>query len=259
MPDSAAAMPPTASRPAAILLDALGTLVSLEPPAPRLRSELARRFALEVSEEEAARAIAAEIAYYRAHLDEGCDDAALAALRRRCAEVLRSALPDRAAALDLDAVLEALLASLHFTAFPDVRPALESARRYGQRLVVVSNWDVSLVGVLRGLELEPLLDGVVTSAAAGARKPSPAIFEQGLALAGVAAGNAIHVGDTLEEDVAGARAAGIEPVLIRRRGRPPVPGGGAPVPGSSQPFPGVRTISSLAELAAGDPCVTQPP
>jgi putative hydrolase of the HAD superfamily len=229
-------MPAAAPRPAAILLDALGTLVALEPPAPLLRDELARRFGLEVSQEEAARAIAAEIAYYRAHLDQGSDDAGLTALRRRCAEVLRSALPDPAARLELDPLVDALLASLRFHPFKDVRPALTSARDAGQRLVVVSNWDVSLVDVLRRLGLEPLLDGIVTSAGAGARKPSPAIFERGLALAGVAAGDAIHVGDTLNEDVAGARAAGIEPVLIRRGDGPPVSD--------------VRTISSLAELTA---------
>jgi putative hydrolase of the HAD superfamily len=223
-------------RPAAILLDALGTLVALEPPAPRLRAELAARFGLELSDEQAARAITAEIAYYRAHLDEGRDAAGLESLRRRCAEVLRSALPGDAAGLETDPLVEALLAALHFTAFPDVRPALATARERGQRLVVVSNWDVSLLGVLRGLELEPLLDAIVTSAATGARKPSPAIFEQALELAGVAAADAIHVGDTLDEDVAGARAAGIEPVLIRRTDGPPVPG--------------VRTISSLGELAA---------
>jgi putative hydrolase of the HAD superfamily len=222
-------------RPAAILLDALGTLVALEPPAPRLRAELAARFGLEVSEEQAARAIAAEIAYYRAHLDDGRDAAGLKSLRRRCAEVLRSALPGDRARPEVDPLVEALLASLRFTAFADVRPALESARERGQRLVVVSNWDVSLVGVLRGLELEPLLDAIVTSAGAGTRTPSPAIFEQALRLAGVTAADAIHVGDTLDEDVAGARAAGIEPVLIRRSDGPPVPG--------------VRTISSLAELA----------
>jgi putative hydrolase of the HAD superfamily len=221
--------------PAAILLDALGTLVGLDPPAPRLRVELAERFGLEVSEDEAARAIAAEIAYYRAHLDEGRDAAGLEALRRQCAVVLRSALPGDGAALDVDELVQALLASLRFTAFADVRPALEAARDRGQRLVVVSNWDVSLVGVLRGLELEPLLDAIVTSAGAGARKPSPVIFDQALALAGVTPADAIHVGDTLDEDVAGARAAGIEPVLIRRGDAPPVSG--------------VRTISSLAELA----------
>ncbi len=226
----------SAARPAAILLDALGTLVALEPPAPRLRVELLERFGLEVSEADAAHAIAAEIAYYRAHLDDGRHDAALRELRRRCAEVLRSALPGAGARLKTDPLVEALLASLRFSAFADVRPALESARRRGLRLVVVSNWDVSLVAVLRNLELAPLLDGIVTSAGAGARKPSPDIFEQALRLAEVPASHAVHVGDSLDEDVAGARAAGIEPILIHRGDGPAVTG--------------VRTISSLSELAA---------
>ena len=241
-------MQATATPPAAILLDALGTLVALEPPAPLLRAELARRFGLGVSERQAERAIAAEIAYYRAHLDDGRDQESLEALRRRCAGVLRSELP--AADLELDPLVDALLASLQFTPFADVRPALVEARTRGQRLVVVSNWDVSLHGVLRALELEPLLDGIVTSAGAGARKPAPAIFEQGLTIAGVEPGEAIHVGDSLDEDVAGARSAGIEPVLVLRE---PVLPRREPVlvrrePGST--LPGVRTISNLAELAA---------
>ena len=229
-------MSATDSQPAAVLLDALGTLVALEPPAPRLRAELAARFGVEISEDEAARAIAAEIAYYRCHLDEGRDEARLHALRRRCAEVLRAALPGAGNGLELEPLVEALLASLRFSAFPDVRPALEAARAHGQRLVVVSNWDMSLEGVLRALGLAPLLDGVITSAVAGTRKPAPAIFAQALELAGVPAGEAIHVGDTLDEDVAGARAAGIEPVLIRRT--------------CGRAVPGVRTISSLTELIA---------
>ena len=171
-----------------------------------------------------------------ASLDEGRDEAALRDLRRRCAGVLRSALPDPASRVEVDLLVEALLASLRFSAFPDVRPALESLRESGRRLVVVSNWDVSLVGVLRNLGLEPLLDAIVTSAGAGARKPSAAIFEQALDQAGVPAGDAIHVGDSLDEDVAGARTAGIEPILIHRGDGPPVAG--------------VRTISSLSELAA---------
>jgi putative hydrolase of the HAD superfamily len=230
-------MPVAVRQPAAVLLDALGTLVALEPPAPLLRSELAGRFGLEVTETQASRAIGAEIAYYRAHLDEGRDPLALEQLRRRSAEVLRSALPDAGAGLELDPLVQALLASLRFSAFPDVRPALLAARARGQRLIVVSNWDISLGDVLRTLGLTSLLDGVLTSAGAGARKPAPAIFEQALALANVRARDAIHVGDSLDEDVAGARAAGIEPVLIRR-------GDGAAAE------PGVRTISSLAELAS---------
>ncbi len=222
--------------PRAILLDALGTLIALHPPAPLLRTELERRFGVRVSAGDAERAIAAEIAYYRAHLDEGRDPEALAALRRRCAERLRDALPPPAQAQvsDLPGLTEALLAALRFSPFGDTRPALARLRRLGLRLVVVSNWDVSLHAVLERLGLGVVLDAVVTSAEAGVRKPAPAIFERALALVGVTAPEAIHVGDSVEEDVAGARAAGIVPVLVRRNG------GAGP--------DGVRTISTLTEL-----------
>src|ERR1700761_5077861 len=79
----------------ALLVDGLGTLVSLQPPAPLLRRELALRYGVDVSEGEAARALAAEIAFYRAHMGDGRDADSLAALRRRCAETLVDALPDR--------------------------------------------------------------------------------------------------------------------------------------------------------------------
>src|SRR5689334_15259107 len=188
-----------------MLLDALGTLLDLEPPAPRLRTELMQRFGLDFSETDAQRAIATEIAYYRAHLDEGRDKAALADLRSRCAEALREGLPDdeRLAAIDNAALTSALLASLQFEPFADVRPALAAARAAGRRLVVVSNWDVSLNEALDQLGLTQMLDGVVTSAAFGARKPSRAIFEYALGLAGVAAYEALHIGDSLAEDGAG--------------------------------------------------------
>ncbi|MDQ6841230.1 MAG: HAD-IA family hydrolase [Actinomycetota bacterium] len=222
--------------PAAILLDALGTLVALHPPAPRLAAELRTRLGVKITVVQAGQAIGAEIAYYREHLDEGRDAATLADLRQRCTEVLRRALPpcDEIAEADRELLQQALLASLRFSAFEDARPALELARHRGQRLVVVSNWDVSLHDVLQRIRLAPLLDGVVSSAEAGARKPAPEIFERALALVGVSAAQAIHVGDSLDEDLAGARATGIEPVLIARDGGP-------------RP-PGVRVIESLVEL-----------
>jgi putative hydrolase of the HAD superfamily len=225
--------------PRALLIDGLGTLVSLAPPAPALRIELSARFGVEVSEEQAGAALAAEITYYRAHMGLGRDADSLGALRRRCAEVLRDALPpsDRLAALDPNEVTEALLAALRFEAFADARPALTRARAVGARVIVVSNWDVSLIEVLERVGLSPLLDGVVTSAAVGAAKPAPGIFSHALALAGVPAGDAVHVGDSLEEDVRGAAACGIEPVLLRRDGEPRIDDSGH-----------VTTISSLADL-----------
>ena len=221
----------------AVLLDALGTLVELQPPAPRLRDQLAARFGAEVSLAEAEVAIAAEIGYYRAHLNEGRDADALEELRLRCARTLRDALPRpaRAAVPDGTALVETLLASLHFEPFPDAVVVLPRLRAGGRRLVVVSNWDVSLHEVLERIGLAGELDAVVTSAEVGARKPDRAIFERGLELAGAPADQVIHVGDSPREDVDGARAAGIEPVLLRRDG------GAGPA--------GVRTIASLEELA----------
>lgn len=221
----------------AILLDALGTLAELEPPAPRLREVLAARHGVQITEAEAECAIAAEIAYYRSHLDEGRDADSLAALRRRCAQALREALPAGApiARVTEQELTDALLSALRFRPFEDAKSALDHARSRGLRLVVVSNWDVSLHAVLEQIGLAPLLDGVVTSAEIHARKPSPAIFEHALALAGVKAREALHVGDNFEEDVVGARAAGLDAILLRRDG-------------SAGPD-GVQTIASLAQLA----------
>jgi putative hydrolase of the HAD superfamily len=229
----------------ALLIDGLGTLVALAPPAPALRHELAARFAIEVSEEQAGRALAAEIAFYRAHMGLGRDRDSLAALRRRCAEVMRDALPpsERLAALDGEALTEALLSALRFDAYPDARPALLRARRAavrGFRIIVVSNWDVSLADVLERVGLAPLIDAVVTSAAVGAAKPAPAIFAHALGLAGVRAQDALHVGDSLEEDVLGAAACGIPAVLLRRD-----QDGGARGPVAPD---GVAVVGSLAEL-----------
>ena len=219
-----------------MLLDALGTLLELEPPAPRLRDELGRRFGVEVPPDQARDAIAAEIAYYRRHLNDGRDPESLAGLRARCAQALRDALAPEARARipGGGALVEALLASLHFDPFPDAVRALPALRAGGARLVVVSNWDVSLHEVLERVGLAEALDGVLTSAEVGARKPDVAIFERALAVTGVPADETIHVGDNPAEDVAGARAAGIEPVLIRRDGGPGPDG--------------VRTISTLTEL-----------
>jgi putative hydrolase of the HAD superfamily len=222
-------MPPQPIR--AILLDALGTLVRFEPPAPLLRAALQQR-GVEVSEAAAEAAIRAEIAYYRAHLHEGRDAASLADLRERSAEAMRPVL-------GVDGPLtDALLAALRFHAYPDAPPALRALQARGLRLVVVSNWDVSLHARLEETGLAALVDGAVASAELGVAKPDGAIFAHALELAGVPPAAALHVGDSAREDVEGALAAGLRAVLVVRdgaRGAPP---------------PGVPAITSLAELPA---------
>jgi putative hydrolase of the HAD superfamily len=227
--------PSSGRRLQAILLDALGTLMHFEPPAPLLRVALRERCGVVVSEAVAEAALRDEIAYYRAHLDEGRDAASLADLRRRCALAMRPAL---GVDIDPDALTDALLAALRFHAYPDAAPALRTLRDRGLSIVVVSNWDHSLHERLAETGLAPLVDAAVASAELGRAKPDPVIFDDALELARAPAAAALHAGDSLYADVEGARAAGLRAVLVARDGAP------ADVPD------GVPVIASLAELPA---------
>lgn len=191
----------------AVFLDALGTLLELEPPWAHLRRALGD----DVPEERLVAAVRAEMAYYRDHSHEGCDAASLAALRERAAAVLSEQL-----GRPVD--VERLMGAIRFRAFPDAVPALEALGARGLTLVCVSNWDCALPEVLERTGLDSYFDGEVTSAGAGARKPDPAIFRPALEIAGCEPAEALHVGDTPEEDVEGARAAGIPVLLIDRGG-----------------------------------------
>ncbi len=189
----------------AVFLDALGTLVDLEPPWVHLRAEIPDR----ISDGALVAAVRAEMDFYKRHAHEGRDEGSLAGLRERCAEVLTEEL-------GVEVSVEQLLGSVRFRPYPDAEPALRDLGSRKVRRIVVSNWDISLQTVLERCGLASELDGVVSSASAGARKPDPAIFERALALAGCQPAEALHVGDTPEEDLDGARAAGIEALLIDR-------------------------------------------
>jgi putative hydrolase of the HAD superfamily len=190
----------------AVLLDALGTLVDLEPPWTHLAT------ALGIPEDEhLVRAVRAEMAYYRDHAHEGRDERSLADLRQRCAAVLGQEL-------GREIRVPEMMGAIRFRPYEDAAPALASLRGLGLKLVCVSNWDVSLPDVLERCGLGGAIDATVTSAGSGSRKPDPAIFESALKLVQTPAEEAVHVGDTPEEDIAGARAAGIRALLLDRGG-----------------------------------------
>jgi putative hydrolase of the HAD superfamily len=97
---------------------------------------------------------------------------------------------------------------------PDAPLLLAELRARGLATLVVSNFDARVRGILAALDLAPLIDRVTISSEAGAAKPDPAIFQRALADLGVAPGDVLHVGDTVREDLRGARAAGLQVVLV---------------------------------------------
>lgn len=188
----------------AVTIDAYGTLVALRDPVPSLQRSLAER-GVERTADETRAAFVAEIAFYVERSHEGRDAATLARLRRDCTAVFLAAA---GAELDPDEFTPAFLDALVFEAEPGAADACRALAGRGLRLAVVSNWDIGLHDHLETLGLGALVDTVVTSAEAGAPKPSPAVFELALERLGAVPERTVHVGDS-DADAAGARAAGL--------------------------------------------------
>ena len=112
--------------------------------------------------------------------------------------------------------------------------ALDRLRAAGLRLGVVSNSDGRVVQALEAAGLSDSFDVVIDSGVVGIEKPDPRIFQAALDALGVAPQEALYVGDLFEVDVVGARAAGIEAVLL--------------APFGSRPSWSCRTAASIHDL-----------
>lgn len=97
---------------------------------------------------------------------------------------------------------------------PDVVETLTRLRDAGRRLLVVSNSDGRLHELMRRTGLDGYFDLIVDSTEAGTEKPDPRIFHHALATLGASPDDTLHVGDFYEIDVIGARAAGVDAVLL---------------------------------------------
>jgi HAD superfamily hydrolase (TIGR01549 family) len=109
--------------------------------------------------------------------------------------------------------------SENFELFEDALPVLEELRAAGLRLGLVSNGIRDLREFAAHHRLD--VDAIVGSRAHGYVKPHPTIFRAALGQLGVEPEDAAMVGDSLEEDVEGARALGMRAILIDREDRHP--------------------------------------
>ena len=105
--------------------------------------------------------------------------------------------------------------------FPDVIPTLTACRKAGLTLGIVSNFEAWLEGMLIEMEVAPFFSFMVISGKEGVEKPDPAIFNLALERGGVAAEEAVFVGDHPRLDVEAASRLGMTAVLIDRPGRYP--------------------------------------
>ncbi len=113
-----------------------------------------------------------------------------------------------------------LFASDSGALYSDVVPTLQHLRDSGFKLAIVSNWDSPLDPLTERLGIAEYFDAIVASHDVRVRseKPDPHIFSYALAAVGTSAAEVVHVGDTYEADIVGARDVGIRPILLDRDG-----------------------------------------
>ncbi len=103
--------------------------------------------------------------------------------------------------------------------FPETASTLARLKAQGVELGIISNFDSRLFSVMRGLGIEEAFDTVTISSLAQAAKPAPKIFQLALDKHAVDPEEALHVGDSLRDDVEGATKAGLHAVLLDRQGK----------------------------------------
>jgi putative hydrolase of the HAD superfamily len=93
---------------------------------------------------------------------------------------------------------------------------LKDLKKLGLTLGIITNLNQDMDVLLNELDLQTIIDVIVTSSEVGVEKPHPSIFLRALDKVGITPQEAIHVGDQLFSDAQGAKAVGIKPVLIVR-------------------------------------------
>jgi putative hydrolase of the HAD superfamily len=208
-------------RPRGLLLDAMGTLIGLRQPLGEGYAAVAAGLGLQLDAAAISQAFptiyrqAPPLAFPGLEGD-ALRQAELTWWGERIAAVLAASGAPPAPATLTPALFQHYSQAQAWRVYADVPEHLARWRAQGLRLAVVSNFDGRLPGLLAELGLADWLDAVVVSSSAGAAKPDPAPLHQALAALDLEPHQAWHVGDS-PEDEAGARAAGLPCLLVRRR------------------------------------------
>jgi putative hydrolase of the HAD superfamily len=210
----------------AVFFDAVGTLVFPNPPAHEVYAALARKQGVELDP----RAVRERfVAAFR--IEEQADRASGWSTseereRTRWRTIVTSALaglPDPAAGFQ--DLFEHFAQPASWDVNPDAAGVLAELGSRGLILGMGTNYDSRVERVVAGLpQLAPLAARLVVSAAVGFRKPAPEFFRELLRSAGCSPNETLFVGDDVENDFEGARAAGLHALLLDPKDAAPLEG-----------------------------------
>jgi len=194
----------------AVTFDVGGTLIEPWPSVGRVYAEVAARHGMKVEAEALDRQFALA---WAAKKDFNYSISDWSKLVQQTFAGLTATPPDAS----LFCALYRLFATAApWRIFEDVAPCLRELKRRGLKLGIISNWDDRLLPLLRELQLDSYFDSIVISGEASPQKPDPRIFQAAAAQLNTPAKAILHIGDSSSEDAAGARAAGLQTLLLTR-------------------------------------------
>ncbi len=215
-------------QPKVIFLDAVGTLFGVQGSVGEIYSQFAAQAGVQVDAQQLNQAfIKSFFAAPRAAF-AGVESAEIPQHELAWWRAIAAASFNQVGALEQFADFDAFFQLLfdHFaTADPwfvyeDVLTMLAEWQAAGIAIGVLSNFDSRLHKVLHVLGLADFFGSVTISTAVGFAKPEPGIFTAALAKYDCAPKAAWHIGDSWDEDVAGAIAAGLQPIWLNRHLQP---------------------------------------
>ncbi len=226
-----------------VSFDAAGTLFHVRGSVGEVYAGVARSFGIGTDPAELQRSF---VAAFRAHTAQGFPAGRALdpteAEREWWMSVVRDAfganMPKAILPAYFTRVFDLFRSAAAWELYPDSRSVLKDLRARGYRLGVISNFDSRLPDVLWNLGVDRYFERVFYSWQIGIAKPDAGIFRHALESVGVSPSQAVHIGDSLEEDAAGAQAAGLHAILLDRTG----------IPGSSERFLRARSLTEARSL-----------
>ena len=206
----------------AVFFDAAGTLFDSREPVGHVYARIAREFGLDASD------AAVTAGFRRAFANSGglafgpghAPDELRRLERDWWRRLVARSFEGLGSFADFDAFFDRLFAHFanpaNWVADAEAKPLLLALKQRGMTVGVVSNFDHRVYRILDGLGLTNLFDSITISSEAGYAKPGRELFLTALGRHGLAPGEAIHVGDSEQLDVAGANAVGMTAILIDR-------------------------------------------
>jgi putative hydrolase of the HAD superfamily len=207
----------------AVFFDLYNTLVGYDPPREEIHARVLKDFGIEVSPEALLRPVmAADDFIYQEHarysLAKRSKEEIIAVYTQYHEIILREAGLDVSSELIAGILKKWMSSDYKMVLFDDVAPTLTQLKERGLILGLISNVDRDITPLYQEVGLSAWLQAVVTSQEVGFSKPHPGIFQAALRKAGVKPSEAIYVGDQYQFDVVGANKAGMQGILLDRKG-----------------------------------------